>query len=100
MNMDSMKSFLELASPSKTVQISALATEKNSNGFKTIWLNLPLIELVCDTESCGGKRLFESNDEIRLENGKSKNFFILYTCRNCRKFFKHYSLLATLLTVS
>jgi hypothetical protein len=83
--------------PSRVVEISGLGVERISgSGYKSVCLNLPLIELICDTDSCGGKRLFESTDEIRLEHGKVNSFFVYYVCRNCKKFFKTYSIHALL----
>ena len=50
MIIDSIKDFLESSVPSRAVEISGLGVEIiSSSGYESVCLNLPLIELICDT---------------------------------------------------
>lgn len=61
-------------------------------GSYSWYLDLPLIELHCATESCKGIRFFESSDVYHLERGKVAQHFVTYVCRNCKRQSKIYAL--------
>ncbi|MEX0681606.1 MAG: hypothetical protein WD097_09515 [Balneolales bacterium] len=58
-------------------------------------LSLPEINLYCDSKKCNGKRIFEYTGshfgKIEISNGGKFN--ISYRCKNCREFFKIYSII-------
>ena len=61
---------------------------------KLLSVNTPDIQLHCPTETCRGVRIFECRTfHGPPARGDSENFFLTYTCRNCRKGFKTYALL-------
>jgi hypothetical protein len=58
-------------------------------------LNLPVLELHCDTDSCAGVRLFQpltSDYGPQCSPGCWKDVFVYYQCRNCSKTEKKYAL--------
>lgn len=89
----SIKDFLERVPPSKIIEIPHLAMlENTSRGMPTPVVDFPVITLPCETESCGGNRLFQSNQKIYLDPNERKDFYVEYICRNCKKYIKRYSL--------
>jgi len=90
----SIRDFCEKVPPGRPVTITGLASGKASSAGTSYMLNLPAaIELHCDTESCGGVRLFEPTGEKPWIQGNSLNlFFIVFKCRNCAKSSKIYAI--------
>ncbi len=93
MTICTMKDFLEASVPGCKVEVSDLVQEIISDsGYKSYYLRLPPLDLICETEACGGKRIFEAVGSIRIEIGKLDSDFAMYCCRNCKRNFKTYSL--------
>jgi hypothetical protein len=90
----SITDFFEKVSPGRRVTIKGLASGRSSHTGTLYVLNLPAaIELHCDTESCGGVRLFEPTDREHWIQGNSLNLlFIVFKCRNCANSLKIYAI--------
>jgi hypothetical protein len=48
-------------------------------------LNIPDLEMHCDTESCSGIRFFDGGADVTLLTSGDQNIFLEYRCRNCKK---------------
>lgn len=88
-----MKQFFESTVPGRRVEVSDMVHQINSNsGYASYYLRLPSINLICETEICGGERVFEAVEAIRVDIGKTGSEFARYCCRNCKINFKTYSI--------
>lgn len=54
--------------------------------------NIQPITLVCENDKCEGNREFDPNTHSIYPSSGNNNIFVTYTCRNCRKYQKTYSL--------
>src|ERR1700730_11886563 len=80
------------------VLIRDLTTDKSrtAGGIWSYKLNLPILELHCDTTgSCGGIRLFQPVGEEYLASGDDRALFIFFRCRNCQQTAKTYAVFAS-----
>jgi len=87
-----VKEFLEKVPPGRTASVEDLAKTRSVGGYSYWYLDLPLLELHCATESCNGIRFFEPSDIHQLERGGARQHFVGYVCRNCKTQFKIYAL--------
>lgn len=78
----SLAQFFESTPPGAAMNVDATIRRsiRFSNQFE---LALPVLELHCDSEVCGGPRRFASDSERRETPGGSDFSFIWYTCQNC-----------------
>lgn len=86
--------FLESHPPGQLVEITDLATQ-TYNGRTVIYsLNLPELRLHCNNDRCNGMRVFRSKSKFGpgLTPDEFQNEFIIYTCSNCQRLHKTYSL--------
>jgi hypothetical protein len=82
-----MAEFLRKSPPYTPKTITDLQTRVGGHNN----LNLPLLRLYCD--ECEGERIFESSSERPyIGSGKAVDLYAVYTCRNCYKSVKTYSL--------
>jgi hypothetical protein len=90
--MDEMKfkDFLEKIPPGIEMQISDFA--KARINFSGNYINPVALQLHCTSEKCQGIRLFDVDSQVSLESGKYNDDYLMYTCRNCRKERKVYSI--------
>ncbi len=52
----------------------------------------PDIQLHCNTQSCNGKQVFKySGLKIHVNIGKSDDYFLKYSCRNCKVSYKNFT---------
>ena len=88
----SFANFLQSVPPGAVRTISDLFEYSIVRGD---WLlSTPNTQLHCSTETCRGVRIFEGSAfRGPHARGDSKNYFLTYTCRNCKKGFKTYPLL-------
>ena len=89
----SFKEFLEDFGPGRSAPVKDVATRTSSGGV--YYLNLPVIELHCDNDSCKGVRLFGPKGVLSAINetaGAFQNVFVEYVCRNCSLTSKTYAL--------
>lgn len=90
-----MREFLEKIPPGTAANISDLCGDWYSypGGGWYAPLSLPEIMLYCDTEpSCGGFRLFASQDHFEVHHKVHGLEFVKYTCKNCSKTLKIFAL--------
>jgi hypothetical protein len=88
----SLKEFLEKTPPGKINKIGGFRVEKSIYSTK-YYLKLPELFMHCNFESCQGERFFKSeNSEFYLSYGIENLDFIKYTCNNCQKTEKIFSL--------
>lgn len=92
----SLKKLLEEVAPGRTVRVKNLGVlNTSSGGHRWYALQLPVLELHCEAESCAGVRLFEPQNEPTISLAdKSKDVFLIYRCRNCTLIHKTYALAA------
>lgn len=91
----SMREFLEKIPPGTTANVSDLCGDWYSytGGGLYAHLALPEIMLYCETEpSCGGFRLFASQDRFEVRGKVHGLEFVKYTCKNCSKSKKIFAL--------
>jgi hypothetical protein len=92
----SFKALLEKVPPGRTVSVESLAIQRSTSvGAIYYPLQLPVLELHCERDSCSGVRLFEpvtTEYGPQVDLGKWKDVFVLYRCRNCRMTMKTYAL--------
>jgi hypothetical protein len=84
------RAFLESTPPNSVEQVGDLFGEGQLNGSRWFYpLLQPDIQLHC--EMCEGPRNFQSIDDNPLfTDNTTKNLFLRYACRNCRKTSKTY----------
>ncbi len=83
--------FLESYPPGR----SAIVTNLQETARQT-WprLSLPELQLFCDSDICGGTRLFHATEGAGGVSSEWKAVFLHYECRNCARRRKIYALLA------
>jgi hypothetical protein len=75
--------FLETAPPDSAEEVRE-RSHKLPN-FTGLYLQLPDLQLHCDSEKCGGVRVFySSSGRISLKADEVNEVFLRYVCRNCR----------------
>ena len=89
----SFKEFFERIPPGSEVTISKPYTTAGSASHVAYKLNLPALELHCDTDMCNGARIFEPTGEHYLRLGDFNLTFALFRCRNCTTNLKIYALI-------
>lgn len=93
-NRITLKEFLESTPPYREIEISDLNIFDGNLelGVGKVFPNYPDIEIECSI--CGGKRFFSKTDYLsestNADNSKTKG--IIYTCKNCEKAQKIYTL--------
>ena len=92
----SVKEFFEKVPPGRAVPVKDIRgklvnqfAEPNRNLYL---INLPVLELHCGTDSCGGNRLFEAIHDVTVCLGIRTHEFVWYKCRNCEGNAKTYAL--------
>ena len=90
----SFKEFLERVPPGGTALVKQLArAERNTSSAPLTYpLNLPVLELQCDEDSCSGVRLFAPIVSVYATPHNWRHLFVTYRCRNCQKTSKTYAL--------
>lgn len=96
MSENPLQVFFETCPPGRMVEIDSLAHEVKRSGYHSTIFSAPRIKLYCENDLCLGVRVFEPMGEVVVDLGNSKDFYIYYMCRNCKKNHKKYSLLLTL----
>lgn len=90
-----VKSFLEEVPPGKTESIRGLG--RRSVGGSVNWaMQITAIQLHCNHAECQGIRFFESSEAKYLRPNETREFFITFVCRNCKRSKKTYALWANL----
>lgn len=92
-----LRHFLERTPPGgQPTRIADLGGNAFSSAYSSnagAYFRRPEILLHCDTPtSCGGLRLFVSENEIGIPKGQGAWCFVTYVCKNCSKSTKHYAL--------
>ncbi len=92
----SFAEFLENTPPSSLTKIAQLVTEVYSGPYSEYELVFPEIQLHCPDDACNGTRFFRCTTKNRPEiPDKTHRFiYISYTCSNCQKTEKTFSLAA------
>src|SRR5215207_3999002 len=92
--------FLEATPPGTLVKVSDMTKTRFYQGSLSVAgheVNSPEIQLHCPSESCNGVRFFRRSSK-ELPDIPSEDFhffYITFTCSNCRRFEKTFSLAAT-----
>ena len=82
-------SFLESIPPGKQRTISNPLKRSQGSSRK---VKLPAIQIHCPAQTCGGVRVYEQSDTHYVGNySLTKDFFFVYTCRNCAHFQKTFA---------
>ncbi len=89
-----VKDFLETVSPGVVCAISDMVGDPNTTNGQKVYL--PQINLHCDSDSCNGIRIFKTNDDVYVYREDLRSNFIKYTCKNCSRSEKIFSLWTTL----
>jgi hypothetical protein len=92
----SIKEFLETAPPGDTAAVKDMATKRTNASRRSYYeLNLPMIELHCDSTFCAGLRLFEPIttrvSAPECSPGEWVRVYLSYRCRNCLQAHKTYA---------
>lgn len=95
-NFISVKEFLESTPPGTNAHISHLSRRSNTVHVTNWHMQVPAIQLHCDTESCQGVRFFEPDSGIYLKPKEKKEHFLTFVCRNCKLTSKTYAFWSTL----
>jgi len=83
--------FFERVAPGEKVLVPQMAMQVRG-AYNTYWeLQLPVLELHCTFESCGGVRFFESKNELNAEPRELSSHFASFVCKNCTKSSKTYA---------
>lgn len=92
----SFAEFLESTPPSSVTKITKLTETKQHPSYQTYELLTPEIQLHCPDDACNGTRFFRYSDdsELKIPKGRYEFLYISYTCSNCRKTQKTFSLAA------
>jgi len=86
----SFANFLESVPPGSKRTIWDLV----SGALDDRYLNAPDIRLHCPNGTCGGVRGFKNQDgPVKLHYSGYEDVFLIYSCRNCDRYVKTYSLL-------
>jgi hypothetical protein len=88
-----LKEFFEKVPPGSNPTVrNFLIPDTTTSGATSVIMNLPLIDLHCETESCNGIRLFEPTERAYARLGDRNLKFITFRCRNCKKTEKTYAI--------
>ena len=86
-----LSAFLETRPPGKQVSLSDVAKHLQANGSL---LTIPPIQLHCDSQHCGGVRIFDpSSDSHRFYDSNWTQVFLNYSCRHCKGTRKAFALM-------
>ena len=83
------KDFLESTPPSGKIHLVSGVVKANPPPANTKGLNwkysiqLPNLDLFCDTEICGGIRQFSCSHYFTIPGGSFSNHYLMYRCNNC-----------------
>lgn len=88
----SFATFLESHPPSKREFVSNLVEDTSHHGVTERVLSTPDLDLVCDNEKCKGVRVFRAPTSSDSPGIYPTNYYIRYTCSNCGKTKKTFSL--------
>jgi len=86
--------FLETSPPNQMAALSDIAISHPVPGGWAYNVNTPDLLLNCASEICNGIRVFRSNDEIGMMDHEFNEMYLRYTCSNCLKTVKIYSIAA------
>lgn len=89
--------FLESTPPNQRIYISNLVNVLTRfDSTFTYKIKKPEIQLHCEDESCNGIRFFRcvTDDDIFINLGSFRFFYLTYRCSNCQKIEKTFSLAA------
>jgi hypothetical protein len=85
--------FLECVPPGSPTQIQDLCHLVWGGSGNVAVVSTPDLQLYCASDSCRGVRFFSCEDGPgRINDGS--HFFLVYTCRNCRKHKKTFAVIA------
>jgi hypothetical protein len=90
----SMAEFLESCPPNQERAINKLFRSESYTSGVSYYLLTPDIHVHCSGDACNGRRIFRCEDELSLRGGRNY-FFVTYTCSNCQRFGKTFSIAAT-----
>jgi len=95
----SFSEFLESTQPGVVTAIDGLTKARyyNSGGISGYGLSTPEIQLHCSHDACNGVRFFRPapNSSVDITDSTYKYLYLSYTCSNCQKSEKTFSLAAT-----
>lgn len=86
--------FLKAIPPGRDCRIVDLGTAHRLDASER-WsseIQLPEIWLHCESEHCGGARLFSSDSKVRIFTKQGAKLFLDYKCKNCSTYSKTYAL--------
>lgn len=88
----SLPEFLESVPPNTWATVADIAVDHPTYQQKFA-LAVPEIRLFCTSEACNGYRFYSAGrPSITITPGKTTYDYVIYTCRNCQKSKKLYSL--------
>jgi hypothetical protein len=90
-NLISVKEFFESTPPGSNAHISNLGRRSNTVHGINWPMQVPAIQLHCDTESCQGVRFFEPESGMNLKPKEMREHFLTFVCRNCKLTSKTYA---------
>ena len=93
----SFAEFLESSPPNQTGNISDLMLHKWAGPRNILCLKTPEIQLHCTDEACNGVRFYRCTvgNDIHLDVNRVQRVFLTYTCSNCQKSKKVFSIVAS-----
>lgn len=88
----SLPEFLESVPPNTWASVADISTD-HPTYHDRFALAVPEIRLFCVSEACNGYRFFSAGKpSVLITPGKTTYDYVIYTCRNCQKTRKLYSL--------
>ncbi|MRD49307.1 hypothetical protein GHT07_18690 [Caenimonas koreensis DSM 17982] len=85
--------FFELAPPGKLMLFPVdLDTNYVGDGFRTVTMTFPAIQLHCSSESCNGRRFFDPTSAPKFGLPGPVHLHAKFVCRNCGESSKMYSI--------
>lgn len=88
----SLPEFLESVPPNTWATVADIAVD-HPTYHNDYALAVPEIRLFCTSEACNGYRFYSAGKpSIKITPGKTTYDYVIYTCRNCQKSRKLYSL--------
>lgn len=89
--------FLQEIPPGSFVKVLGAAKQSANPYRKDMVIGAPEIQLHCPEQTCNAHMFFSCNDDANgVVNSKWTKFFLTYSCRNCNKYSKIFSLAARL----
>jgi hypothetical protein len=90
----SVAQFFEAIPSGQSARISLPKTKKRSDGgTQSIHLEMPDIQIYCDSEGCRGVRNFHApHPGPRLQANSAARDFVIFQCRNCRSSIKNFAI--------